>query len=153
MKKYVRILLVAMISLMVLALAGCGEEEKYNKEKAEVLSLVEQVKQVNDRKESKYFSSNREENDKLHKAYENERVAILEGELKKRQELYSKIDKKLIEMAGYAKGDGKLEADLSSLKKKLNLIKQELYKCQKNIYQLKNIYNFYSLMCVTAFID
>ena len=131
MKKYIRILLVAMMSLMVLALAGCGEEDKYNKEKAEVLSLVEQVKQVNDRKESKYFSSNREENDKLHKTYEKERVAILEGELKKRKELYSKIDKKLIDMAGYAKGDGKLEADLSSLKKEIESDKAGIIQMSK----------------------
>lgn len=119
MKKYVRILLVAMMSLMVLALAGCGEEDKYNQAKAEVLTMVEQVKTVNDRKDSPFFSNDGDKNKALLREHGQERIDILKGELQNRTDLYNKIDEKLKDMVGYAKGNGKLEADLAELKKKI----------------------------------
>lgn len=117
MKKYIRILLVVMMSLMVLALAGCGEEDKYNQTKTEVLTMVEQAKTINDRKDSPYYSNDKEKTKMLRKEHGNERIDVLKGELKKREELFSKINEKMKDMAGFAKGNGKLEADLTELKR------------------------------------
>lgn len=125
MKKYVRILLVAMMSLMVLALAGCGEEDKYNQAKQEVTAIVEQAKNVNDWKDSQYFSSDKKKDELLVKEHWRERTTVLQGELKKREELFKQADEKLKDMAGYAKGDGKLEADLAEFKRN--------YESEKNV--------------------
>ena len=81
--------------------------------------MVEQVKTVNDRKDSPFFSNDGDKNKALLREHGQERIDILKGELQKRTDLYNKIDEKLKDMAGYAKGNGKLEADLAELKKKI----------------------------------
>lgn len=133
MKKYVRILLVAMMSLMVLALAGCGEEDKYNQAKTEVTTMMEEARNVNDKKDSPYYSDSKEETLSLIKEHGKERVELLKGELTKREAIYKQIDEKLKDMAGYAKGNGKLEADLTELRHKVDSDKAGVLQMSKEV--------------------
>ena len=140
MKKYVRILLVAMMSLMVLALAGCGEADKYNQAKQEVTTIMEQVKNVNDRKDNPYFSDDKKKTDELVKKHWKERTTVLQGELKKREELFKQADEKLKDMAGYAKGDGKLEADLAEFKRNYESEKHGWIQMSKEVIAAQRVF-------------
>lgn len=122
MKKYIRILVVTMMSLMVLILAGCGDKadiNKYNQVKNEVTTLANEASNINDRAKSQYFSIDSWTNDNMHREHQKERLQIMEGELKKHQELDKKVDEKLAEMENYAKGDKALENEFKSFKSKI----------------------------------
>lgn len=122
MKKYVRILLVAMMSLMVLILAGCGDKadiNTYNQAKNEVTEMAKAASMINDSAKSPFFSIDSWTNDNMHREHQKERLQVLEGELKKHQELDEKIDKKLVEMEKAIKGNKMLENEFKTFKGKI----------------------------------
>lgn len=124
MKKYVRILLVAMMSLMVVALAGCGEEDKYNQAKQEVTALAQQARNAGDYQNwenTPYFAKTNtpaEEREQQRK-YHDKRVEMYDKALKERKEIDDKIDKKLSEMENYAKGNANLQQDFKKTKEEI----------------------------------
>lgn len=122
MKKHVRILVVAMMSLMVLILAGCGDKadiNKYNQVKNEVTEMAKEASMINDSAKSPYFSIDSWTNDNMHREHQKERLQVLEEELKKHQELDKKVDEKLAEMETAIKGDKMLENEFKTFKEKI----------------------------------
>lgn len=91
-----RILLVALMIFSVLAIAGCGEEEKYNTAKKELVQITDTFKTI--------------------KATD-ENVA-------KFDEAYKKAEAKLAEMEKYSNSDSKLTNDYLKTKKDLEYEKK-----------------------------
>lgn len=94
-----RILLVALMIFSVLAIAGCGEEEKYNTAKKELVQITDTFKTI--------------------KATD-ENVA-------KFDEAYKKAEAKLAEMEKYSNSDSKLTNDYLKTKKDLEQQKKTWY--------------------------
>lgn len=94
-----RILLVALMIFSVLAIAGCGEEEKYNTAKKELVQITDTFKTI--------------------KATD-ENVA-------KFDEAYKKAEAKLAEMEKYSNSDSKLTDDYLKTKKDLEQQKKTWY--------------------------
>lgn len=90
-----KILLVTLMIISVLAIAGCGEEEKYNTAKKELVQITDTFKTIkaNDENKAKF------------------------------EEAYKKAEAKLADMEKFSKSDNKLTNDY--LKAKEELVQQK----------------------------
>ena len=111
MKKWSRTLLTGVLLVAVLAMAGCGEQEKYNKAKNEVVTMMQEAKTMkvteptNEPKDSQAYKDQYKEN-----------FADLQ---KKHDTAETKIQGKLTEMKEYAKKETALNNDLLQLRKQV----------------------------------
>ncbi len=89
--KLKKLLLIALMIISVLAIAGCGEEEKYNTAKKELVQITDTFKTIkaNDENKAKF------------------------------EEAYKKAETKLAEMEKFSKSDTKLTNDYLKVKEEL----------------------------------
>lgn len=125
-----KILLVALMIISVLAIAGCGEEEKYNTAKKELVQITDTFKTIKATDENKT----------------------------KFEEAYKKAESKLAEMEKFSKSDTRLtndylqtKADLEQKKKLWNTFfanERELQKSRANQFKTMkhpNVFEGYEL--------
>lgn len=126
MKKLTNIFLLCMMVLSVILVSGCGNEEKYNTAKNEVLQLIETAKDSKIEKPD-YIKSD----DKKYSTqeYYQKRLAYWDKRIEEYKNNVKIIDEKLTKMEDLAKSDTKLNNDLISLKKEI----KEKEKMQINI--------------------
>lgn len=112
MKKYIKVILVSLLSIFILLLAGCGEEEKYNKAKNEVLQMVAELDKTN----LDYKQYVKEDvKPKTEESYQ-QKKAYWEARLKEHADKVAIIDAKLKEMESLAVKETKLNNDLIGLR-------------------------------------
>lgn len=117
--KRLRILMMLALTLCIMVLAGCGEEEKYNIAKNEVLTLMDEAYKV--------------EMKNLDPLPYNELDQAYNEALEKHKAVENKIQDKLQEMEKLASKEVKLNNDLIELKKSVKEKNDEWLNINNNI--------------------
>ena len=117
--KRLRILMMLALTLCIMVLAGCGEEEKYNTAKNEVLTLMDEAYKV--------------EMKNLEPLPYNELDKTYEEAFEKHKAVEDKIQVKLQEMEKLASKEVKLNNDLIELKKSVKEKNDEWLNINNNI--------------------
>lgn len=117
--KRLRILMMLALTLCIMVLAGCGEEEKYNTAKNEVLTLMDEAYKV--------------EMKNLDPLPYNELDQAYNEALEKHKAVENKIQDKLQEMEKLASKEVKLNNDLIELKKSVKEKNDEWLNINNNI--------------------
>lgn len=117
--KYLKIFSLVVLSVCMIVLAGCGEEEKYNTAKNEVLTLMDEAHKV--------------EMKNLDPLPYNELDQAYNEALEKHKDVENKIQDKLQEMEKLASKEVKLNNDLIELKKSVKEKNDEWLNINNNI--------------------
>lgn len=117
--KRLRILMMLALTLCIMVLAGCGEEEKYNTAKNEVLTLMDEAYKV--------------EMKNLDPLPYNELDQAYNEALEKHKAVENQIQDKLQEMEKLASKEVKLNNDLIELKKSVKEKNDEWLNINNNI--------------------
>ena len=117
--KRLRILMMLALTLCIMVLAGCGEEEKYNTAKNEVLTLMDEAYKV--------------EMKNLDPLPYNELDQAYNEALEKHKAVENKIQDKLQEMEKLGSKEVKLNNDLIELKKSVKEKNDEWLNINNNI--------------------
>ena len=117
--KYLKIFSLVVLSVCMIVLAGCGEEEKYNTAKNEVLTLMDEAYKV--------------EMKNLDPLPYNELDQAYNEALEKHKAVENKIQDKLQEMEKLASKEVKLNNDLIELKKSVKEKNDEWLNINNNI--------------------
>lgn len=116
--KPMRYCLIALLSLCMLLLAGCGEKESFDKAHAEVIKLSDQAQAIDRNKDLKIRS-----NDDL--TPNKEDIKAVEDDLaateKKHQAVMDQINAKLDEMQGYADKEASLAPQLARIRQEVKM--------------------------------
>lgn len=106
MKKMLKLMVVMMMVIAAVLTAGCGEEEKYNKLKNEVLQYAKETYAINMEWQRPV---NMRYNDPVHKQRTDEKIAKVKARV-------PEYDKKMAELEKIAKKDSKLNNDFQQFK-------------------------------------
>lgn len=123
--KRLRILMMLALTLCIMVLAGCGEEEKYNTAKNEVLTLMDEAYKV--------------EMKNLEPLPYNELDKTYEEAFEKHKAVEDKIQVKLQEMEKLASKELKLNNDLIALKNTVKEKDDEWLKINNNILSIQKM--------------
>ena len=121
--KRLRILMMLALTLCIMVLAGCGEEEKYNTAKNEVLTLMDEAYKV--------------EMKNLEPLPYNELDKTYEEAFEKHKAVEDKIQVKLQEMEKLASKEVKLNNDLIALKNAVKEKDDEWLRINNNILSIQ----------------
>lgn len=121
--KRLRILMMLALTLCIMVLAGCGEEEKYNTAKNEVLTLMDEAYKV--------------EMKNLEPLPYNELDKTYEEAFEKHKAVEDKIQVKLQEMEKLASKEVKLNNDLIELKNAVKEKDDEWLRINNNILSIQ----------------
>ena len=119
--KKARICAIAILTLCMFLLAGCGEKDKFDKDHAEVIKLMEQAKAVDTKDIKVRTNDNLTMNQDDIKAVE-EDIADTE---KRHQAIIDQVNAKLQEMQGYADKEASLAPRLENIKKEVKAQDQQ----------------------------
>lgn len=115
MNKPIKFCLILTLTLCTLLLSGCGEKDKFDKDHAEVIKLMEQAKAVQT-KDLKI-----RDNDDL--TADQDDVKAVEADIadteKRHQDIIDQVNAKLQEMQGYADKEASLAPRLENIKKEV----------------------------------
>lgn len=111
MKNWMKLVLTSTLVAVILLTAGCGEQEKYNKAKNEVVTMMEEAKTMKVIEPTNVPKDSQTERDQYKKNF-----AELQ---KKHDDANAKIHEKLTEMELYAKKETALNNDLLNLKSRV----------------------------------
>jgi rubrerythrin len=130
--KKARICFIAILTLCMFLLAGCGEKDKFDKDHAEVIKLMEQAKAV-DTKDIKIRT-----NDDL--TMNQDDIKAVEEDIadteKRHQAIIDQVNEKLKEMQGYADKEASLAPQLENIKKE---VKEQDKQWHEGINEVKAI--------------
>ena len=115
MNKPIKFCLILTLTLCTLLLSGCGEKDKFDKDHAEVIKLMEQAKAVQT-KDLKI-----RDNDDL--TANQDDVKAVEADIadteKRHQDIIDQVNAKLQEMQGYADKEASLAPRLENIQKEV----------------------------------